>query len=131
MRFALKGKGHLCSGGVAGNLYIVVSVKKHEMFDRLPQGNLLCRVPVSYTELVFGHEMDVPTLDGKVNFKIPEGTQPGTKFRLKGLGLPIFNNRGIYNSGDELIQVDLEVPTNLSDEHKSILQKLSVIEQGE
>jgi len=132
MRFALKGMGHPCADGITGNLYVVISIKKHDLFDRLPQGNLLCRVPVTYTQLVFGCEMDVPTLDGKVNFKIPEGTQSGTKFRLKGLGLPVFNKGGgIYNTGDELIQVDLEVPTNISEEHRSILKNLAAIEQGE
>lgn len=132
MRFSLKGQGHPCADGISGNLYIVVNVKPHELFDRLPNGNILCKVPVSYTQLVFGCDMEVPTLEGKVNFQIPEGTQSGVKFRLKGLGLPVFNNGGgIYNTGDELIQVDLEVPKELSDEHRSILEKLAAIEQGE
>jgi molecular chaperone DnaJ len=113
--------------GMPGNLYVVVKILPHKFFQRLPNGNLLVDLPVSFTQLVFGDEVNVPTIEGrKVAFKIPPGTQSGTKFRLNGLGLPIFNNGGgIYNYGDQLVRVVLEVPTKVEGRYKEILEELS------
>jgi molecular chaperone DnaJ len=131
MRFSFRGEGEPCADGPAGSLFVVVRVKPHDLFQRLPNGIILCRMPVSYTQLVLGDEVEVPTLDGMVNLKIPAGTQSDAKFKLKGQGLPIFNNRhgSIYKSGDELVQVVLSVPTEISDEYRELLEKLAAAEQ--
>ena len=130
MRFCFRGEGEPCMDGISGNLYVVVHVKPHDIFERLPNGGILCKMPVSYTQLVLGDEVEVPTLDGVVKLKIPKDTQSGTKFRLKGQGLPIFNNYhdDIYN-GDELVQVELSLPTEISDEHMKLLERLANIER--
>ncbi len=130
MRFCFRGEGEPCMDGISGNLYVVVHVKPHDIFERLSNGGIICKMPVSYTQLVLGCEVDVPTLTGMVKLKIPAGTQSGVKFKLKDHGLPIFNNHGdIYTSGDELIQVDLVVPTGLSSEHRELLEKLAITER--
>ena len=135
MRFSLREMGHPCAEGVPGNLHVMISVKKHDLFSRLQDGNLLHKVPIKYTDLVFGKHIDVPTLSGEsVTVKVPEGTKSGTKFRLKGLGLPLFNNGGsIYKHGDQLVQVDVIIPlvTDISDPHKATLDQLAAVEGEE
>jgi len=87
-------------------------------------------VPVSYTQLVLGDEIVVPTLKGKVTCKIPSGTESGKKFRLKGLGLPIFNRRAsIDKVGDQFVQVELEVPSNLTKRQEELIRELSELER--
>lgn len=132
MRFVHHGKGEPSSetNGRPGNLYVGVQVKEHEWFKRLPNGNVMIDLPVSYTQLVFGDSAEVPTISGKkITFTIPPGTQPGTKFRLSGVGLPIFNNGGsTYQWGDQLVQVKMEVPTQVDDKYKSALKELAELE---
>lgn len=134
MKFVHHGLGEPAveEGFVAGNLYVVVRVKDHPLFQRMPNGNILLEVPVSYTQLVFGAELDAPVISGKrVNFHVPAGTQSGTKFRLGGLGLPLFNNGGhTYKYGDQIVQVRLEVPSQLSEEYRSTLHKLAELEES-
>ena len=131
MRFAFRGQGESCADGIAGDLYVVVKVKQNELFERLQNGNILCKMPISYTQLVLGDEVDAPTLTGMVKLKIPAGTQSGTKLRLKDQGLPVFNNNGgIYKNGDEFVQVDLFVPKEINEEQKEILEKLAAIEKA-
>lgn len=130
MRFVFHGMGQPCSGGSSGNLFVVVSVTPHELFKRLRNGDILCRVTVSYSELVLGAEKSVPTLGkGCVSFKIPPGTQDHTKFRLKGMGLPFFTNGEVYNFGDQMVQVELEVPTEFDDEYSLLVTALADYEQ--
>lgn len=134
MRFVFRGKGHPSPDpdGQPGNLYVIAAVRPHEFFERLPHGNVLLEVPVTYTQLVLGHEMEVPTLHGKVQFKIPPGTQSDTKFRLKEQGLPTFKDRrALYSIGDQIVEVRLEVPKDLSEEQKKIIEELAQLEQGE
>jgi len=108
-------------GGPPGDLYVVLHVKAHEIFQR-DGDDLLCEVPVSFVQATLGAEIDVPTLDGPATIKIPAGTQPGTVFRVKGKGLK--NLQG-YGHGDLHVRVQIEVPTRLTAEQKLKLQEFS------
>ncbi len=118
-RICLRSQGNAgVNGGGYGDLYIIVSLKSHEIFER--QGNnLFCEVPVSYADLVLGGEIDVPTLEGTVKYKIPEGTQTGTRFMIRGKGVVIYNTK---NYGDLYFTVIMETPKNLSQEAKDALR---------
>ncbi len=105
-------------GGPAGDLYVVIHIKKHEVFDR-EDNDLFCEIPVSYAKTTLGGELLVPTMEGKASLKIPAGTQSGTVFRLRGKGMPVLN-RGI--KGDLLVTIQVEVPTNLNAEQKEKLK---------
>ncbi len=105
-------------GGSAGDLYIVVHVKEHEVFER--QGDdLFTDVPIKFTLATLGGTIQVPTLQGKATLKIPAGTQSGTTFRLKGRGMPQLRG-GAH--GDQLIRVHVEVPTSLTSEQRKKLE---------
>jgi len=130
MRFGFTGHGEPIAGGKTGNLFVVIRVKPHEFFERLQNGNILCKVPVSYTQLVFGGAIEVPGLKGKISVEVPAGTSSHNKFRLEGQGLPVFTNRGgIYKTGDQLVRVELEVPTELDGEYKEIIERLAEFEK--
>jgi molecular chaperone DnaJ len=104
-------------GGRPGDLYVVVHVLKHPFFER-NNDDILCEVPVSFPVAALGGEIEVPTIDGKVKLKIPEGTQTGKLFKLKGKGMP--NVRG-YGIGDLLVKVVLETPSHLNSKAKELL----------
>ena len=106
-------------GGSAGDLYVVLHVKPHEIFQR-DGDDLLCDVPVSFVQATLGAEIEVPTLDGKLPVKVPPGTQPGTVFRLKGKGVK--NIQG-YGHGDLHVRINVEVPTHLTAAQKTKLQE--------
>ena len=104
-------------GQPAGDLYIVISVRKHDLFERRGD-DLFCDIPVKFTLASLGGSIEVPTFQGKVSLKIPPGTQSNTTFRLRGHGLP---NLETNQKGDQLVRVQIEVPTHLtSDERKSL-----------
>jgi molecular chaperone DnaJ len=108
-------------GGEPGDLYIVVHVKEHDVFER--QGDdLFCEIPIKFTLATLGGTIHVPTMEGKASLKIPAGTQSGTTFRLKGRGMP--HLRG-GTHGDELIRVQVEVPDNLTSEQRRILEEFA------
>ncbi|HVZ65241.1 MAG TPA: molecular chaperone DnaJ [Lacunisphaera sp.] len=108
-------------GGEAGDLYIVVHVRDHEIFER--QGDdLFCEIPIKFTLAALGGTIEVPTLQGKAALKIPAGTQSNTTFRLKGRGMPHLRGSA---TGDQLIRVQVEVPTHLSAEQKKILEEFA------
>lgn len=108
-------------GGAAGDLYIVVHVKEHEIFER--QGDdLFCEMPIKFTLATLGGTVHVPTMEGKATLKIPPGTQSGTTFRLKGRGLP--HLRGGAH-GDQLIRIHVEVPTTLTAEQRRKLEEFA------
>jgi molecular chaperone DnaJ len=110
-------------GGESGDLYIVIHIKEHDVFER--QGDdLFCEIPIKFTLATLGGTIHVPTLQGKAVLKIPSGTQSNTTFRLKGRGMP--HLRG-GSHGDQLIRVQVEVPTHLSSEQKKILEEFSRI----
>ncbi|HXU78634.1 MAG TPA: molecular chaperone DnaJ [Methylomirabilota bacterium] len=113
-------------GGPSGDLYVVLHVKPHEVFQRDGE-DLLCEVPVGFVQAALGVEIDVPTLDGKASLKIPPGTQPGTMFRLKGKGVK--NLQG-YGHGDLHVRINVEVPTQLSSAQKAKLQEFADLCNG-
>jgi molecular chaperone DnaJ len=108
-------------GGSAGDLYIVVHVKEHEVFER--QGDdLFCEMPIKFTLATLGGTIQVPTMEGKATLKIPAGTQSGTTFRLKGRGMPQLRGGA---QGDQLIRVQVEVPTSLNSDQKRKLEEFA------
>lgn len=109
------------AGGQAGDLYIVLSVRDHEIFERHGD-DLFCEIPIKFTLATLGGTLEVPTLFGKASLKIPAGTQSGTTFRLKGKGMPSL--RGGHG-GDQLLRVQVEVPTSLSSEQRRILEEFA------
>lgn len=113
-------------GGQSGDLYVVLHVRPHEIFQR-DGDDLLCEVPVSFVQAALGAEIDVPTLDGKAGVKIPAGTQPGTMLRLKGKGMR--NIQG-YGHGDLHVRVNVEVPTHMSSAQKAKLQEFAELCNG-
>ncbi len=115
---SLRGEGNEGTlGGPAGDLYVTVSVLEHKLFKRDGQ-DVLLEMPVSFVQAALGATLTVPTVDGKVQYNMPEGTQTGTIFRLKGSGIPNVNGRG---RGDQYVKVSIEIPRNLSKEQKDIL----------
>lgn len=106
-------------GGPAGDLYVVLHVKAHKFFER--DGNdIYCEIPITFVQAALGTEMEVPTLDGSVKMKVPEGTQTGTVFRLRGHGVPFRRGSG---RGDQHVRVLVATPTKLTDKQKEILQE--------
>ncbi len=121
-RVLLRGQGHEGKmGGPAGDLYVTVTLSKHEIFTR--QGNhISCDVPITFAEAALGGEITVPTLTGDTTYRIPEGTQTGTKFTMRGKGIQYVNSRG---AGDLVFTVIVETPKNLTDEQKALLKEFS------
>jgi molecular chaperone DnaJ len=113
-------------GGPSGDLYVVLHVKAHEIFQR-DGDDLLCEVPVGFVQAALGAEIEVPTLDGKASLKVPAGTQPGTMFRLKGKGVK--NIQG-YGHGDLHVRINVEVPSHLSAAQKAKLQEFAELCNG-
>ena len=108
---ALRGQGDAgTNGGPAGDVIVHVTVKTDNVFER-DGYDVYVRVPITYSQAVLGAEIEVPTVDGKVAQKIPEGTQSGTKFRLRGQGIQYLNGRG---RGDQYVIVDVEIPKKLN-----------------
>ncbi len=122
MRLRVRGGGEASvNGGPPGDLYIVVHIAPHEVFDR--QGrNLYVEVPISFGEAALGAEVQVPTLNGTALVKIPPGTQTGTVFRLKGKGMPDLHG---YGNGDEFVNVKLVTPTKLTADQKELMRRFT------
>jgi len=110
-------------GGPAGDLYVILHVKPHQLFQR-DGDDLLCEAPVSFVQAALGAEIEVPTLDGKATIKIPAGTQPGAAFRIKGKGVK--NLQG-YGHGDLHVRIQVQVPTQLNTEQKAKLREFAVL----
>jgi molecular chaperone DnaJ len=113
-------------GGPPGDLYVMLHIKAHEIFQR-DGDDLLCEVPVSFIQAALGAEIEVPTLEGKAVIKIPAGTQPATTFRVKGRGVK--NLQG-YGHGDLHVRVQVEVPTRLNHEQKAKLHEFAGLLDG-
>ena len=113
-------------GGPPGDLYVVLHIRAHELFQR-DGDDLLCEVPVSFVQATLGTEIEVPTLNGKALLKIPAGTQPGAMFRLKGKGVK--NLQG-YGHGDLHVRIDVEVPTQLTAAQRAKLQEFADLCSG-
>ena len=117
---SLRGEGNGgAQGGPAGDLYVTVYVKEHKMFKRDGQ-DIILEMPISFAQAALGATLTVPTVDGKVQYDLPEGTQTGTVFRLRGSGVPSVNGRG---RGDQYVKVNVEIPRNLNHEQKELLRK--------
>ena len=125
-RIRLAGKGEAGSRGASnGDLYLFINVERHDLFKR-SDVNLFFEFPISITDAALGTTIEIPTIDGgKAKIKIPDGTQNGKQFRLKGKGMP-FMRRGDY--GDLYVQVKTEVPVYLNKQQKELLQKFRDIE---
>ena len=122
-RLRLSGEGEAgAGGGPAGDLYVVVHVQEHAFFHR--DGNdLFCEIPLNYTTLALGGEITIPSLEGEETLKIPEGTQTGATFRLRGKGMPdVVAGRG---RGDLLVTVKVVTPRKLTKEQRKVLEQLA------
>jgi molecular chaperone DnaJ len=113
-------------GGPSGDLYVVLHVQAHAIFQR-DGDDLLCEVPVSFVQAALGGEIEVPALDGGTPIKIPPGTQPGTMFRLKSKGI---KNVQCYGRGDLHVRINVEVPTHMSSDQKAKLQEFADLCNG-
>ncbi len=123
-RLRVSGEGEAgMRGGPSGDLYVYLYVKPHKFFER--DGNtVLCEVPINIVQATLGDEIKVPTLDGQVTMKIPEGTQPGQVLRLKGKGIPSLRGG---SRGDQLVRIKVVVPKKLSEKQKDALRKFADI----
>ncbi|APW63959.1 molecular chaperone DnaJ [Paludisphaera borealis] len=125
MRLQLRNQGELGDvGAPRGNLQIQVMVKKHPFFERR-RNDLFCQVPISFAQATLGAEIQVPTLDGPDKMNVPRGTQSGEVIRIKGRGMPDISGRG---RGDELVEVVVETPRNLSARQEELLREFAVLE---
>ncbi len=121
-RLKLSGEGEVGrGGGPPGDLYVVLRVREHPLFRR-DGVNVLCEVPISFTQAALGAEIEVPTLEGKVKMKIPPGTQSGTVLRLRGKGVPELQGHG---RGDQLVRILVEVPRKLSQKQRELLEEFA------
>ena len=128
-RIRLAGEGEAgLRGGPSGDLYIFLSIKPHAFFQR-DGADIFCRVPVSVTTAALGGEFQVPTIDGgQTRVKVPEGTQTGKQFRLKGKGMPVLRSGRV---GDMYIQVAVETPRNLTRRQRELLQEFEQVSSAE
>ena len=128
-RIRLAGEGEAgMRGGPAGDLYIFLSIKPHEFFQR-DGADIFCRVPISMTTAALSGHIDVPTVDGgKTRVKVPEGTETGKQFRLKGKGMPVLRSKV---TGDMYIQVEVETPKNLTARQRELLESFERESHGE
>ena len=117
---SLRGQGNSGKrGGPAGDLLISVGVRPHPLFRR-DGDSVFCEAPITFAQAALGAELEIPTLDGKVSYTLPEGTQTGTTFRLRGQGIPHLHGKG---RGDQYVTVTVEVPKNLTDDQKEQLRQ--------
>jgi molecular chaperone DnaJ len=121
MTLQLQGEGEPSENGIAGDLLIRVHVRPHSIFERLEDGHLLYTLNLKFTDLALGTDVKVPTLDGHEKLKIPQGTQPNTILTIRGKGLPHYGN---YGRGDQLVRINVKIPTKLNDRQKLLLKEL-------
>jgi molecular chaperone DnaJ len=112
------------NGAPPGDLHCYISVRPHAVFSR-HNNDIVCQVPISFTEAALGGSIDVPTLKGTEKLEIPHGTQNGEVFKLKGKGLPDIRS---YRNGDEVIQILIEIPKRLTDRQKALLREFAASE---
>ena len=122
VRLKLTGEGGQgAKGGGNGDLYVYIEVREHSIFKR--EGNdVICETPISFTQAALGCEIAIPTLEGKVTMKIPEGTQTGKVFRLRGKGIVSLQG---YGKGDQLVVLKVETPANLSSRQRELLEEFA------
>jgi len=121
-RLKLTGEGEAgLYGGPRGNLYVVIRVKPHPIFER-HHSDIICEVPITFPQATVGAEIDVPTLNGRAKVRIPPGTQSGKVFRLRGKGIRDLHGRGV---GDQLVRVLVETPTKLNAKQRRLLEEFA------
>jgi molecular chaperone DnaJ len=128
-RIRLAGEGEAgLRGGPAGDLYIFLAIKPHEFFQR-DGADIFCRVPISMVSAALGGQIEVPTIDGgRTRVKVPEGSETGKQFRLKGKGMPVLRTS---NHGDMYIQIEVETPKNLTRRQRELLQEFEKESKGD
>jgi len=127
-RLRIRGEGESgYYGGPAGDLYIELHVKEHEFFKR-DSNNLFLEVPISFVQAALGTEIEIPTIEGKTNFKFPPGTQPGQSFKLKGKGIADLHSG---RKGDMYVVSQVEVPVRLNSKQKEILKEFQKHSESE
>lgn len=118
----VRGEGNVgANGGVSGDLLVEIYIKRHAIFTR-EDFDVLCEVPITFTQAALGAEIEVPTIDGKVTYEIPEGTQTGKEFVLRDKGIPEVGNP--RRRGNHRFTVVVETPTKLTKEQKELLRQL-------
>lgn len=116
----VRGEGDAgANGGPSGDLMVGIVIRRHELFSR-DGSDVYCEIPITFTQAACGADIEVPTLDGKVRYSIPEGTQTGTTFRLKGKGIPYV---GYSKRGDQYVTVVVETPTKLNKKQMELLRQ--------
>ena len=126
-RLKLSGQGDAgANGGPNGDLFVLIHIQEHEFFKR-EEYDVLCEVPISFSQAALGCEIEVPTLGGRVSMKIPDGTQAGQKMKLRNKGI---TKLGGYGFGDQIITIHVETPTKLSKEQRDLFHRLSEMEQN-
>ena len=123
LKLAAEGEPAPQPGAQPGDLYVVIQVRDHPLFRR-EETDVLCEMPISFTQAALGASIDVPTLDGPASMKIPSGTQSGKIFRMRGKGVPTL---GGGPRGDQHVRVVVETPTHLSKEQKELLEHFAAI----
>jgi molecular chaperone DnaJ len=126
-RLRLSGEGEPgAHSGPPGDLYVFIHVQPHEFFERR-DNDVICQVTLSFVQAALGDKISVPTLDGSKTLEIPKGTQPGDVFSLHGEGIPSLRTR---KRGDQIIQVMIKTPTNLSKKQEDLLREFAKLEKG-
>ena len=120
IRYQGEGEGGRFAGP-PGDLYVVLSVKEHEFFER-DGDDLHCVMPISFPQAALGTELEIQTLDGTATIRIPEGTQSGKEFKLRGKGVPHLNSNG---KGDLIVEIQVQTPSKLTKQQKELLKQLS------
>jgi molecular chaperone DnaJ len=127
-RLKLTGQGDSgANGGPAGDLYVLIRLKDHDFFTR-DGFDVICEVPISFSQAALGADVEVPTLGGRVSMKVPSGTQSGKKMRLKNKGIA---KLGGYGFGDQIISIHVETPTKLTGEQREIFERLAALEEDQ
>jgi molecular chaperone DnaJ len=116
----MRGEGESGTAG-RGDLYVIIEIIPHSVFQR-HNNDILAEIYISLSKAILGGEVEVPTLNGKVSMKIPAGTQSGKIFRLKEKGIPDLHGRG---NGDELVRVNVEIPTRLTPEQRKAIEEFA------
>jgi len=111
-------------GGPPGDLHCYIVVKAHELFQR-HNNDLVCQIPITFTQAALGSQLEIPTLAGKQEIEIPAGTQHGEVFKLRGKGLPDLRS---HRTGDQLVQVLIEIPRKLTEKQKTLLRDFAATE---
>jgi len=129
MQLCLRGEGEAgAKGGARGDLYVDIEVKPHPLFERDGM-DLMCRVPVTYSQAALGADIEIPTLNGRLDFTLSPGTQPGTITRIRGKGMP--DPRTGRRVGDLLVEVQVEVPQKVNGRQAELLRELAELEEAD